>query len=258
MKKITIGLDQSCTIKIIDPSRRVSRNHATLYIDGNRMILEDHSSNGTTVNGRKLCNSSTEINQGDEILLGNTVRLSWSEINSCITQKKTNPASSRNTSGIRVFIIILVVILVIGGIIYMVVDNNRMCEETYTEYENISVPITWKEKGAGYHREEGNPIPSLAPYPKLTFHCYVTNTSENGATFTLNADVVSSDEEISFSVSKYIAPGITDLLSQTKDIRHYTFKNNVSWDYEIEVSPKTQTISSPVTKTRMVKCKDLR
>ena len=87
-KKITIGRDISCNIHIKnDKADRVSRRHATLYIDGQRIILDDHSTNGTKVNGKLFHQSRCEIRQGDDILFGNSVPISWNEINRFISKQ---------------------------------------------------------------------------------------------------------------------------------------------------------------------------
>jgi hypothetical protein len=79
--KITIGRDSSCHIRIDNQYHKVSRRHATLSWDGRRLVLEDHSTNGTVVNGRLICQSRIEVKDGDSIYLANSVKLSWSEIN---------------------------------------------------------------------------------------------------------------------------------------------------------------------------------
>ena len=87
-KKITVGRDASCNIHVKnDTAGRVSRHHATLYIDGQRIILDDHSTNGTKVNGKLFHHSRGEIREGDDILLGNSARLSWNEINRFIPKQ---------------------------------------------------------------------------------------------------------------------------------------------------------------------------
>ncbi|MDR3251630.1 MAG: FHA domain-containing protein [Tannerella sp.] len=92
-KKITIGRSSSSDIKITETSGNVSRHHATLYVVGSRMEIEDHSTNGTFVNGKRIHNNRTEVTQSDEIKFGNMVRLSWSEVNRIIERK------SRQVSG---------------------------------------------------------------------------------------------------------------------------------------------------------------
>ena len=261
-KQITIGLDSSCVIRVNDPARRVSRRHATLHIDGQRIVLEDHSSNGTTVNGNKIHHATTEIRQGDDILLGNTVRLSWREIEPFITQKAPN-TPSRKRSGSTIALIVVAVIITIGVVIYIVDYQTRMCEETYVIDEDRTVAITYEQGTPGYRRDDFDAGISISgPYissPKLTVYCDVTNTSAESATFTMTATITSrTDGRINFSNSQHIAPGATIRLSETKEISGYTFEGNVSLECTIDVSPKTKTITVPVTKTRMVKCKDLR
>jgi hypothetical protein len=121
-RKITIGRDASCQIWINDPSNKVSRIHASLFWDGRRLILEDQSSNGTVVNGRLVHHSRVEIKNGDTIYLGNSVLLSWNEINRFFSSKQRNPVSFGKiaTLGALVFSGIVVAII----IVYMVISNS--------------------------------------------------------------------------------------------------------------------------------------
>ena len=58
-----------------------SRNHALLTVTGNnKILLQDYSSNGTTVSGKKLNNQTIEIKHGDEVLFGGVEKLDWSKI----------------------------------------------------------------------------------------------------------------------------------------------------------------------------------
>ena len=99
MNKITIGRDCSCNIIIDDPEGRVSRKHATLHVVGGKMILEDHSKNGTLINGKCTNSDSVEIKSGDEILLGTTVRLEWNEIIASIAAKSGNNIAKNGIMG---------------------------------------------------------------------------------------------------------------------------------------------------------------
>jgi hypothetical protein len=113
-RKITIGRDASCQIQVNDPSQKVSRIHASLFWDGHRLILEDQSTNGTVVNGRFVHHSKIEIKKGDAIYLGNTVLLSWNEINQFISSNQGHEHRSfRNKSTLWMFGFVGMVVIVI-------------------------------------------------------------------------------------------------------------------------------------------------
>lgn len=58
-----------------------SRNHAMLTVaSSGKILLQDYSSNGTTVNGKKINNQTTEIKFGDEVLFGDVEKLDWNKI----------------------------------------------------------------------------------------------------------------------------------------------------------------------------------
>ncbi len=58
-----------------------SRNHALLTVtDSGKILLQDYSSNGTTVNSKKMNNQTTEIKYGDEVLFGGVENLDWNKI----------------------------------------------------------------------------------------------------------------------------------------------------------------------------------
>lgn len=64
----TIGRD-GCFVNIDD--KKVSKNHCTIYINGEQAILVDNnSSNGTFINGNKV--STKELVHLDNIVLGMT------------------------------------------------------------------------------------------------------------------------------------------------------------------------------------------
>jgi hypothetical protein len=111
-KKISIGRDASCDIRINDSQCNVSRNHATLHIAGSRIILEDHSSNGTWINAKMIHHSRMEVAHGDEILLGNAIRLSWSEINRYLIHSPNKKNIAWMLGGVGAIILIVLIIIV--------------------------------------------------------------------------------------------------------------------------------------------------
>lgn len=75
MKKISIGRNPDNTIVIDSTYQTVSGYHATVYFDGHNYVFEDHSSNGSYVNGIKIYHTQTTISPNDTILLSKQYRL---------------------------------------------------------------------------------------------------------------------------------------------------------------------------------------
>lgn len=66
--QFVIGRAASCQISLDDPM--VSRSHATLLVQGNRVVLEDLGSrNGVSVNGQRVT-GSRQLEPGDQITVG--------------------------------------------------------------------------------------------------------------------------------------------------------------------------------------------
>jgi len=121
-KQLTIGRDVSCNIQIKNDSEgRVSRHHATISITGQQMMLEDHSTNGTRVNGQSIHHSRIAIQQGDEILLGNSVRLSWDEINRLLPKQK---AAKKRWPVVAIAVSVAVMLVIVG----IIVVKNGQCK----------------------------------------------------------------------------------------------------------------------------------
>lgn len=77
MKTITIGR-VGCDIVIPDGS--VSRNHATISMVNGQYVFCDTSRNGSTINGRVLCNERMVVSPGTPIYLANKVPLPWPQV----------------------------------------------------------------------------------------------------------------------------------------------------------------------------------
>jgi serine/threonine protein kinase len=78
MKTITIGRTSSCDVVINDPN--VSRVHAEISISGSQYVYRDVSTNGSLINGFKICNDKMLVNPGSKILLANSIPLPWERI----------------------------------------------------------------------------------------------------------------------------------------------------------------------------------
>lgn len=77
---VTIGRAPECDIRIDDRWDTVSNEHAEIEQRGGNLVLYDHSSNGTVVNGKKIHNANISINRGDTIMLAGRYELSWNVI----------------------------------------------------------------------------------------------------------------------------------------------------------------------------------
>lgn len=80
MNQITIGRNSQSTIVVSSQYNTVSGNHATITKDGSSYILEDHSTNGTYINGVRIHHASCQIRPGDQITLGLQYTLNFSEV----------------------------------------------------------------------------------------------------------------------------------------------------------------------------------
>ncbi len=66
---ITIGR-QGCNVQLDPRDTLVSAQHCSLYYRGAVLMLRDHSTNGTRVNGRMVHKSQCRVNPGDCISIG--------------------------------------------------------------------------------------------------------------------------------------------------------------------------------------------
>lgn len=72
-RPIIIGRSRDCDL--VFPARDISRKHAQIHWDGSVYVLEDLGSiNGTRLNNR-LCESAQNLQNGDEIRLGDEVTI---------------------------------------------------------------------------------------------------------------------------------------------------------------------------------------
>lgn len=95
MKEITIGRDHECDICLGSQCERASRFHAKIYHDGNNLIFKDESTNGTTINGHFVNGRAVAISYGDEILIAEQYRLSWSRITDYFPVSTHNAVTQR-------------------------------------------------------------------------------------------------------------------------------------------------------------------
>jgi S1-C subfamily serine protease len=100
MKTYKIGRSQDADI--ILNSSLCSRDHACLTIvDSEKLMLQDTSSNGTSVNGKMISNQTITINYGDEVLFAGVEKLDWSKIDMPNTPKAEPSPIVHPTSPIK-------------------------------------------------------------------------------------------------------------------------------------------------------------
>lgn len=82
MIHITIGRNKDNRYIIHDPANRVSGNHAEIMVhNDNSITLMDTSTNGTTLNGKKIeRNVEVQIKRTDKIVFASTHTLDWGKI----------------------------------------------------------------------------------------------------------------------------------------------------------------------------------
>lgn len=90
---ITIGRSWNCDIVLQD--KRISGNHARVYLQNSVYLIEDlGSSNGTLLNGRSLKNSAETLKDGDTIELAGICKIRFMLRDSL---DETLPARQRNS-----------------------------------------------------------------------------------------------------------------------------------------------------------------
>ena len=89
---ITIGRDPQSDI-VISGYDTVSYNHATIEYKNGEFLFIDDSSNGTTVNGKRIHHQSRSVRQGDTILLAGRCPLDWRQVMAKVDDRNAVPAS---------------------------------------------------------------------------------------------------------------------------------------------------------------------
>ena len=81
-KIYSFGTDLNNRIQIFDPLNQISRFHATLKINTQgKYFINDHSSNGTWVNGTRIpSNQDYPLKRKDKILFSNSIPLDWAKV----------------------------------------------------------------------------------------------------------------------------------------------------------------------------------
>ena len=114
MKSYTIGREENSNIIISDPSKMVSRHHATLTVNGTKMTIMDHSSNGTFINGIKISsNTPVPVTRKDVVSFANIYDLDWNRI--------PNPANKI----VLICSAVLIAIAAIASVTYYVIKHKE-------------------------------------------------------------------------------------------------------------------------------------
>lgn len=99
-KRITIGRDSRNDVHIDEQWDTVSNRHGEISYENGKLTFEDHSSNGTVINGQKVHNTSVGIYPGDSIRLANSFDLEWSVIERFFPELH-RPTVTRNVRGVN-------------------------------------------------------------------------------------------------------------------------------------------------------------
>ena len=97
MNSITIGRNPQNNVVVDSRFATVSGQHATIENVGGQLYLQDHSTNGTYVNGQYVHNNRVPINATDTITLGREYHVDLTSVQR-ILGGNINPDSGRNTA----------------------------------------------------------------------------------------------------------------------------------------------------------------
>lgn len=117
MKSYTIGREETCNIVIPDSTQMVSRNHATLTLNGSKMTITDNSSNGTYINGIRIASGTpVPVTRKDVVSFAQVAELDWGQI----------PNPGKRTLWIILAVIIALAAVGCGGWFYL---KNRQAQQ---------------------------------------------------------------------------------------------------------------------------------
>lgn len=145
----TIG--RSPEADIVLTANLCSRHHAKLTVsDSGKIILQDFSSNGTTVNGRKINNETIEVKPNDNILFAGVEKLDWTKIElpDTSTSSATTPKKASEKSYGKIIGTIMLAAVLLAGIAFLLKPkkpNVLNASQIYERYQNsvVLVEITY-------------------------------------------------------------------------------------------------------------------
>ena len=77
----SVGRAEDCDHVILDPQKRVSRKHCVVTSNSNGLFIEDNSSNGTFVNGKRIPKGEkVRLNHSDRVMLSGSYPLNVAQI----------------------------------------------------------------------------------------------------------------------------------------------------------------------------------
>lgn len=124
------------------PDSSLSRHHATIYRENDRLwILDNNSTNGTFVNNVSAALSGTILQNGDAIKLGNEtiIRIHCSEADQVSTKDKFAVASRTSSSALSSnfnylpLAIVAVAIVIIGFAVFVVASKALIAQDSNAE-----------------------------------------------------------------------------------------------------------------------------
>lgn len=181
----------------------LSRLHATVYRDGDRVwIVDENSTNGTSVNGEKASPNGTPLRNGDSIKIGNntTLNVRISAAKSSVSsekpsaQKSANPIAVSSTGESANYILPIAVIafavLIIGvtGVfigINVLGSNQPQITKKTVDYEDEDEPTDDEDKKSD----------DKSPTPKPTGKSVIPDNSGGGTTNTDFTDPIETKKD---------------------------------------------------------------
>ena len=94
LKVITIGRNKDSDIYLDESCKLASRNHASIFYDGNQLMFRDTSTNGTMVNNVRVNHRTVPISDGDIIMVAGRYPVSWAQIHAFFPPRKPEPDST--------------------------------------------------------------------------------------------------------------------------------------------------------------------
>lgn len=99
LREVTIGRASDSDILCGPECVYVSNKHAVLYMDGDKLMFKDMSTNGTMINNIKVHQRAIPINIGDTIFLAGKYPLSWNQIDTFFPLNELKKSAYRKSAG---------------------------------------------------------------------------------------------------------------------------------------------------------------
>jgi pSer/pThr/pTyr-binding forkhead associated (FHA) protein len=179
-EKISFGRGSEADFRF--PDDGLSRLHATVYRDGDRIwVVDENSSNGSFVNGAKVAGSGTPLGNGDTIKIGHftslKVRISEKQlpVQTALNKPQSNTVSAQNPAYFIPIAVIAVALFVVSisavFIGYTVFGNNKPEIVKTDDIEDFNDDSDEERK------KDSTPTPITAPKTEKTIATVSENTS---------------------------------------------------------------------------------